>query len=546
MDLWRNRRSQISSRFERLVVDLRSPGRGRACPMIHHTRAVLAICTVALLGPMLSLAEVQHNVPLWQAAKEQNLETVRALLIEANVDVNQAQPDGATALHWAAHWGDLEMVALLIQAGAKLNVSNENGATPLWMASATGNAAMVRALLGAGALANAALRFGETPLMAAAGIGSLDVVKQLIAAGAEVSVGETRRAQTALMWAVAEGHSEVAQSLIDAGALIDARSNGGFTPLMFAAQQGQPEPVQILLASGADVNNASLEGMSPLLAALASGHGNLTELLLEAGADPNAVDNRGFTPLHYAVMRSNMVRSVQPLLTYGANPNARTMKADADTELKPVPDLPFLKAPTRIVIEGTPGGTFPVGATPFYLAAQQRNAQAMPLLVSGGADPNLATTETVYLLGGSGRRVNYVAGTTPLMAAAGADTVRTNWNDYSLEQEKQALVAIQVAVRLGSEVNAINDYGMTAMHTAAFIGSEPIVEFLANNGARLDLVDHHGQTPLSIASHVITVDLRDNFDVRPRRYRQGLADLLVGLGAVPLDASGVRIRRQLQ
>ncbi len=534
-----------SNRFQHLGADRPSPGPGKGCPFLHHTRTAVAICTMALMCSVFSVAAVGNDVPLWKAAKDQNLEAVRTLLTE-DVDVNQAQPDGSTALHWAAHWGDLEMAELLIEAGANLNASNENGATPLWMASAAGNVAMVRTLLGAGALANRALRFGETPLMAAAGIGSLDVVKQLTAAGAEVSVGETRRAQTALMWAVAEGHSEVAQALINAGALIDARSNGGFTPLMFAAQGGHPDSIRILLASGADINHASLDGTSPLLVALAGGHWNVTELLLEHGAAPNRADNRGFTALHYAAMRSNMVPAVQPLLTYGANPNARTLKEDADSELIPVPDLPFLQAPTRIVIEGTPGGTFPIGATPFYLAAQQRNAPAMRVLVDGGADPNLATTETVYLLGDSGRRVNYVAGTTPLMAAAGADTVRTNWNDYSQAQEQQALEAIQVAVQLGSEVNAINDYGMTAMHTAAFIGSEPILEFLANNGARLDLMDGHGQTPLSIASHVITVDLRDNFDVRPRRYRQGVADLLISLGAASLEESGVRIRRQLR
>ncbi len=545
MGMRRMRYAWISGGFKQLAADRRSRGQQPGCPVFPHTRSAIAICTVALLGSVLSLGAVVTDGPLWKAASEQNLEAVRTLLSE-DADVNQAQPDGATALHWAAHWGDKEMAELLIQAGADLNASNENGATPLWMASATGDAAMVRTLLAAGALANPALRFGETPLMAAAGIGSLDIVSQLIEAGAEVGVGETRRAQTALMWAVAEGHSEVVRALIDAGALIDAASNGGYTPLMFAAQEGRAEAIRILLASGANINHASMEGMSPLLVALAGGHGDLSELLLEAGADPNAVDHRGFTPLHYAAMRSNMVGSLQPLLNYGANPNARTAKLDADNELIPVPDLPFLQAPTRIIVAGTPGGTFPIGATPFYLAAQQRNAETMRVLADGGADLNLATTETVYLLGGSGRRVNYVAGNTPLMAAAGADTVRTNWNDYSQEQEQRALEAVQVAIELGADLDAVNDYGMTALHTAAFIGSEPILEFLANNGAPLDLLDHHGQTPLSIASHVITVDLGDNFDVRPRRYRPEMAGLLVSLGAVPLEESGVRIRRQLQ
>ena len=545
MRLSRASRLWSTKPFKRRLADasIREQTTDRSLNRLPARRA--GVCSVALLCSLWSVAAAAGDVPLWKAAENQDLEAVRALLQE-NVDVDESQPDGATALHWAVHWGDQQMADLLIEAGANVNASNENGATPLWMASSNGNAALVRTLLDAGALPDAALRFGETPLMAASSIGSVDVVQQLMEAGAIVDSRETRRKQTALMWAAAEGHADILQMLIEGGTSIDAFSSGGFTPLLFAAQQGLSDVTRILLASGADVNHASSEGMTPLLLALASGRGNLTQLLLDHGAEPDAVDHKGFTPLHYAAIRPNLVGSLQPLLNHGSNPNTRTTKENAHSELLPVPDLPFLEAPTRIVTEGTPGGTFPVGATPFYLAAQQRNAAAMRILADGGADPNMATTETVYLLGGSGRRVNYIAGTTPVMAAAGADTVRTNWNDYTQAQERQALEAIQLAIELGSDVNAINDYGLTATHAAAFIGSEPILRILAANGAHLDVMDGHGQTPLSIASHVITADLRDNFDVRPRRYRPGVADLLVQLGAAPLEESGVQVLRQLQ
>ena len=170
----------------------------------------------------------------------------------------------------------------------------------------------------------------------------------------------------------------------------------------------------------------------------------------------------------------------------------------------------------------------------------------MRVLAAGGADPNLETTETVYLLGGSGRRVNFIAGTTPLMAAAGVDTVKSNWNDYPEEDEKRALEAVQAAIESGASINAANEYGLTALHGASFIGAESIIQFLVEKDARLDAKDQYGQTPLSVASHVITASIGDNFDVRPRRFRPSTVNLLLKLGATPLEKSGVQIRGQLK
>ena len=498
---------------------------------------------------VLSMAVVadDNDLRLVNAAKNQDKAGVRTLLQEG-VDVNRPESDGTTALAWAAHRDDLEMADLLIRAGADVNAANDLGATSLWLASANGKVVMVEKLLKAGANPNLPLRLGETPLMAAADAGSVEIVNLLLAAGADVKAKETHGGQTALMWAAAEGHPEVARALIGHGADVQARSKGGFTPLLFVAQQGNLESTRILLAAGADVNETSPDDMSPLLAATASGHDAVAIFLVEKGGNPNAVDYKGFTPLHYAGMRRNMLESVKALLASGANPNARIVKEGAKSELVPIPNMPFLQSPTRIVKAGTKGGTFAIGATPFYLAAQQRNASAMRILAGNGADPNLGTTETVFFLGGSGRRVNYIAGTTPLMAAAGMGKVIDNWNDYFEEQEKQAMEALKAAIESGADVNAINEYGLTALHAAAYIGAESIIQFLAEKGAGLDLMDAHGQTPLSIARHVVTVDLdkRSNFDLEPRRFRVSTADLLVKLGATPLETSGVQVLHELK
>ena len=508
-------------------------------------KALFSLGLVFLLGGG-NLAAAS-DLGLAEAVKKGDKEATRSLLGQKNVDVNAAQSDGATALHWAVHWDDLETAELLIRAGANVNAANDYGATPLWLASSNGNAATVKKLLQAGANPNAALRLGETPLMAAAGsIGSVEIVKLLLAAGADVNVKEAHGGQSGLMWAVAKKHPEVVKVLIGQGADVRARSTGGFTPLLFAAQQGNVESARLLLAAGADVNETSPDKESPLLVATASRHAKIAIFLIEKGADLNAVDYSGYTALHYAASGGrNSVELLKALLAHGANPNTRIVR-DAKHELTPPIDQPYLRSTTRVVKAGTRGGTTPVGATPFYLAALSRNPTAMRVLAAGGGDPNLGTTETVYFLGGSGRRVNYMAGTTPLMASAGVDEIGPNWNDLPEEEEKLALEAVKVAIELGVDINAANEYGLTALHGAAFIGADSIIQFLMEKGANPELMDKHGQTPLSIARHVITTGLGDNLDVRARRFRPFTSDLLVKLGAIPLEKSAVQVLRELK
>jgi len=475
--------------------------------------------------------------------KAGDAEAVRQLL-QQNVNVNAQQPDGATALHWAVHRDDIELAELLIRSGANVNAADEGGATPLWLAVANGKPLIVKMLVQAGADPDLPLRIGETPLMNAAEIGNLEMVKVLLSAGADVNAKE-QRGQTALMWAIAEGHTDIVQTLIEHGANIRDRTKGGFTPLLFASLNDSRGAVEALLSMDADVNETSPDNLTPLLLAAASGHDKLTQYLLEQGADPTDTDFKGFTALHYAAMQRHMLGSVRSLLAKGADPNAQIVKPGADYELVPAFDLPFLSSPTRVVKVDAKGGSFPTGATPLYLAAQQRNAPAMQLLAESGADPNISTTETVYFLGRSGIRANYIARTTPLIAAVGMHRIDAAWVEYPQALRKQALEAAKVAVEMGADVNAANEYGLTALHVAVFIGADDIVEFLVNSGAKLDVMDQFGQTPLSISRFVITKQLGDNFDIRPRRYYPEISSLLVKLGATPLDESGVEVLQEL-
>jgi ankyrin repeat protein len=428
--------------------------------------------------------------PLADAAERMDRARIRALL-KQRVDVNTPQVDGMTALHWATYQDDVEVSRLLVGAGANARAANRYGVTPLSLACTNGNAAIVELLLKAGADPNAALPGGETPLMTAARTGALTSVRALLSHGARVDAKDERRGQTALMWAAAEGHAAVVQALIDADASFGIRLASGFTPLLFAARDGRLDVVRVLLKAGADVNETvpvegrrrgyggrlPPSGATPLLLAIMNAHFELAGHLLEAGANPNA-DLPGYTPLHAmtAVRKPGIgdndpapegsgsmssIELVKKLAAHGANVDARmTRRANLNN--------------TRLN---------EIGATPFLLAALTADAELMKTLAALGADPLLPNADN----------------STPLMVAAGLAT-RSPGEDAGTEHE--VLEAVQLALSLGADVNAVDNNGETAMHAAAYKNLPKVVKFLAANGARIEIWnrdDKFGWTPLAIA-----------------------------------------------
>lgn len=438
------------------------------------------------LVPLLAVALIGaagRDLPLVEAARHADRDAVRALL-KQGVNVNAAEADGTTALHWASYRDDGELVELLIRAGAKVNAANDLGATPLWAASQNGSAGMVRRLLQAGANPNLALLRGETPLMVGARSGNSEVVEQLLAKGANPDA-RGARGQTALMWAVAQRHANVVRVLLARGADVHARSDtwalvmavfphgmleynrtiphGADTAVMFAARAGDLASAKLLVAAGANVNDADAWGVSATTMAAHSGFGDLVGFLLENGADPNAAA-AGFTALHVAIARRD-ADMVAALLARGADPNTPlrtwtpTRRSSKDFNFEP----PL------------------VGASPYWLAARFSEAGIMRLLLKHGADPRFVH-HGEYHAGDPAERRTQV--TTPLMAATGmgggAAWVRTARN----EPEARMLEAVKLAIEHGVDVNAANTDGRTALDAARALNYQTVVAFLLTQGAR--------------------------------------------------------------
>ena len=437
----------------------------------------------------LSIAAGGNDTRVADAAKKSDTAAVRTLL-QQKANVNVPQADGATALHWAAHWDDVDMADALIRAGAVVNTTNDFGVTPVWLACLNGSAPMVERLLKAGANPNAALPSGETSLMTASRSGNAEAVKLLVARGANVNAVESVKGQTALMWAVAERHPKVVQALLEVGANASARSEprprrvnttsggatweprttmdveqGGYTPLLFAAREGDLESARLLVAAGAKVNENAPDGTSPLVVATHSGHSALAVFLLDKGADANAV-GAGYTAMHAAILRKKP-DVVKGLLAHGASPNAPLVKATA-----------MRRASADWALEFDM-----IGATPFWLAAQYSEPEAMRLLAAAGADPMFAMDGATALMAAISARRRAEPGVTP----------------DPIDDERITLEAIRVGIDAGVDVNAANKDGNTAVHLAVQRRLNTVVQFLADKGATLTVKNKRGQTPLAMA-----------------------------------------------
>jgi ankyrin repeat protein len=424
-------------------------------------------------------------------------------------------------------------VDALIKAGANVKAANRYGVTPLYLACVNGSAPVIAKLLDAGADANGATTEGETPLMTVARTGSVEAAKVLLAHGADVNAKEQWRQQTPLMWAVAESHPEMAQELIAHGADVNARQVtwnwerqvtkeprekwmplGGLTPLLFAGRQGCLDCARILLKAGAEINAANPNGFSSILLAIINSHYDVAAFLLDQGADPNIADEVGRTPLYAAVDMHTLPDSnlpwpselnsqlssldlIQALIAHGANVNAQLKK----------------QQPYRSKVDRGADTMLGTGATPLLRAAKAGDTEVVKVLLAKGADPKLTTK----------------FGMTPLMAAAGLGTKEEDTTGRK-KTEPEAIASIKLCLDAGVDVNAADNQGETALHGAAQKGWDQVVQFLVDHGAKLDVKDKKGRTPLDAANGLLG---NGGFDGSRRDVHESTVALLRKLMAVP-------------
>jgi ankyrin repeat protein len=434
-----------------------------------------AVCLSAVLA-------AASRSPVADAAMQGDREAVRALL-KTGEDVNGAQGDGMTALHWAAVKGDADLAQMLIYAGANVKATTRIGAySPLYLAAKGGSAMVVATLIAAGADVKATTASGTTPLMIAAAAGDTRTVTTLVENGSDVNATDTAKGETPLMYAAAFNRVEALKLLLQHGAdtklttkVVDLAAltapeesstnrqygapaagrgpapvqvpgatrayryneliiaQGGLTALQFAAREGHLESATALIDAGADLNQVNPGDKStPLITAIINGHFDLAKYMIEKGGSPHLIAANGVTPLFAVVNTYWAPKSLYP------NPKSYQQAETSYLELMKLlldkgadPNARVQRKVWYQTYNSDYAGVDEAGATPFWRAAYASDVDAMKLLVSYGADPNIPTMKPVGRpqAGDQVRQVTDVSplppvptggpGVPPLLAASG-------------------------------------------------------------------------------------------------------------------------------
>jgi ankyrin repeat protein len=399
-----------------------------------------SLCLSVVGALLLSAALHAADAPVADAAMNGDIEAVRALLKSGN-DVNAAQGDGMTALHWAALKGDAELAQMLVYAGGNVKATTRlGGYNPLILAAREGHADVIAILLASGADPKAATSTGTTALMLAAASGNARAVTMLVENGADVNAKESVMQQTPLMFAAAYNRSEAMSALIKGGG--DIKANTKVVDLAaltspdeesFRQQQqqqqqqqggqvagqagrgpgGQGAPAaaggrQAAAAGqggqggggrrgGPQTGNAGIDrqfrfnelvayqgGLTPLLMAARQGHTEAVQLLLDAGAPINQVSaGDKSSPLLVAIINGHFDLA-KYLLDKGADPNL-------------APNNGATPLYAAINVQWAPKALYPQPRA--YQQQKLTHLDLVKLLLDKGADPNARLTKKVWYSG---------------------------------------------------------------------------------------------------------------------------------------------------
>ena len=412
------------------------------------------LCTVTLLW-----GASPPDSPVADAAMVGDAEQVRVLLREG-ADVNAAQGDGMTALHWASELGLVEMVDVLIHGGANLEAVTRNGGyTPLHLASRTGSAEVMVSLLEAGSKVDArTTTSGSTPLHLAAASGSVDVVRALLDQGVVLNTAEFEWGQTPLMFAASKGRLGVVELLLARGADASVTTRVVDIPLKSAvdraARQARNRVLEAFRIQEGGESGVWRANPNQVQAAVRAGREvQSSELVVaeEEEEDPLSEEFPGYTGLVGAqggltallhAVREGYVETVATLLNYGADINQVSAGDRTSPILMATINGHFDLALLLLERGADPALASDAGATPLFTALnthwapkarypqqqayQQQQAtylDIMAAVLDAGVDPNVRLKKHLWYMSYTFDllRVNLAGGTALWRAAYATD-----------------------------------------------------------------------------------------------------------------------------
>ena len=435
-----------------------------------NIRTVLGCATLAFLC-VAGTASAAGKSDVADAASKGDKAAVRTL-IQQKADVNAAQIDGATALHWAVYREDAELVDILVRAGANAKVTNREGVTPLMMAALYGNAGIIDRLLKAGADAKAVGPNGETMLMFAARNGNPAAVKLLIEAGADVNARETVRQTTALMWAAEQKHPEAVKVLLANGADPKLKSGIAGTPRNYMANR---------------VNTTTVEAAAARYQrAVAAGRTYEEQLAIEQREGRDLGGQRGLAqplgpdglPLTGAAAARDAASLATARAAAGNDPNNPTAGGTA-------------------AAQGGQGG----GRGRGFGGGQ--NGAAGGAGRQGGARQGAAGAGAA---GAAAAAANTADDADPIIEAGLVGTEGGGLTALIFAAREGDLDTAKVLLDGGADINQTTNYGWTPLLTAVNNRHYALAKMLLERGANPNLANRGGWTPLYIATDNRTIE----------------------------------------
>ena len=428
--------------------------------------AMLGIVGAAAPGAPRLLAVTGAESPVADAAMRGEADRVRTLLRDG-ADVNAAQGDGMTALHWTALNGDLETTNVLLVAGATVEALTRVGRyTPLHLASSRGHAAVVSRLLDAGSKPNATTETGVQPLHLAAQAGDAATVTALLGHGASVNARDETHGRTPLVFAASQNRLEAVRILLAKGAdprlttkVIDYRERAA------ADNEARIARDRIVTATTGKATNSNINlndppppGQGGAASPAGRGGGGVGGQPIDPNDPPPGGGRRGggvpggprspsdieqigtqggFTALHYAA-REGYQDVAKALLDCGLDVNAPTAGDGSTPMLIAIINGQYDLALTFLARGANPNLASDDGVAPLFAtlnnewalrtwypqptaAAQQRasHLQLLEALLKAGADPNARTRSHIwYAAYNTGRMGVEFTGATPFWRAA--------------------------------------------------------------------------------------------------------------------------------
>ncbi|XP_075969674.1 ankyrin repeat-rich membrane spanning isoform X2 [Anticarsia gemmatalis] len=383
-----------------------------------------------------------------------------------NVNIDDKDENGTTALMLASETGRAAAARLLLASGADANAADADGWTPLAFAARGGHLSIAKDLLDAGAKVDSRDCGGWSPLLWASYKGHEDVVALLLEKGADVHAHGNYNINS-LVWAAGRKHSGVVQRLLAAGARANSCDKYATSALTWAARAGDVPACAALLRAGADPNTAGMYCWTPLLQATHGNHFEIVQMLLEHKPNVNALDKDGYTALAIAC-KEGYYDIALALINSGAYINVQDQSKDT-------PLIHAVKGGHKNIVEALLKKHVDVDLpgkekkTPVYTAVEKGHVAILKLLLASNPDLEHST----------------ITGDTPLMRA-----VRSRNAEM-----------VQLMLERKARVNVADNRGDTALHIAMRARSKQIVEILLRNPKNSQLLykpNKLNETPYNI------------------------------------------------